>query len=370
MYSDVRKLVADAQAAIGHQTEVPGSDASAASKLVLFHSPTSVCSEKCRTVLFELNLPFTSHAVNILAHDNYHPAYVALRVAAWQQSGLPMAGESDYEWTGSSSVAANGVDCCVVPTLVDMRGDGEPKIVIDSSAICEHLMAGTGLLPADPHKAAIIEKHIKLVDEVPHPALLYEGNSVHDNRPWFAKVMIGKAHSGQIAALKKRLAEKGKTWDDPLLERAYKAKVNKTKKGLAAPSKPTYLTAAVDKTMSVLKELEADLAAHDADGGSSYVSGDSITAADLFQAVNLHRLLLLGNSWMWQDLPHVAAFADRMLSRPSIQKAVITYPGMIPSRPTADLITKDQGFIAGFIHGRRVDFLNSLVFVMRLIGMA
>ena len=112
--------------------------------LELYHAGLSVCSQKVRTVLAELEQPYVSHELSILNSrgiyseeltpaENYYPEYVKLRMLGAKQAGSRLA--SGY--SGSSAVSSEGFDARVVPTLVDHEKD---RVVVDSLRICEHLI--------------------------------------------------------------------------------------------------------------------------------------------------------------------------------------------------------------------------------------
>ena len=132
---------------------------------------------------------------------NYDPRYVALRLMAWDHA-MPLAGEI-AGWTGSSSMAKTGFDPCVVPLLVDMKANGgEGMVIVDSAVICNYLvrLAGGALMPTEPRQLALVQKHIALVDDAPHPALLYDALPAKDLRPAYLKHLTagGGLHLQQI----------------------------------------------------------------------------------------------------------------------------------------------------------------------------
>jgi len=293
-------------------------------RFLLFHSGFSVCSEKVRATLAEAGEAYTSYAVDLSTQQNYHPAYVALRVRAWAELPTPPPPLVGELWTASNASSAAGFDPAVVPTLVDLA---TAKIVVDSLAICRYVVANatTNLCP-EAHRE-LIDKHLRLVDETPHTALIYDGNVERPERRAVARGL----HAAQIPALEERLAERGTTWDDDLLERAYRAKLARMRAGAAATrecdeaSNPTaYQLDIVARVKAVLRALEADLRA----SATGWVCGTpSPTLADLFHGISLYRLVFLGCEYMWTDLPHVTAFADKVFALKSIQDAVIFFPG-------------------------------------------
>lgn len=292
-----------------------------------------------------------------------HPDYVALRLLAWEQMGKPaLAGEGAYEWTGSSSFASTGFDPCVVPTLVDLERE---EVVVDSKTICNYICSqqtGEGLLPVDPVERSLVQKHLSLVDETPHVALLYDGLAGHDRRPGFVRRIIGGngGHGMQISSLERRLAEEGATWEGETMKRAYQAKLAKTQAGVLASQKSTngekaYNLAAEEKTRAVLAELEQDLSM----SSGEWIVGNRFTLADCFQGVSLLRLAWLGNSFLWQDKPEVAAFFESIQKRPKIQEAVLFAEGYLPSPHWIALHGRHRGPVAAATQAARAYGLNA-----------
>lgn len=81
-------------------------------------------------MLAEKGIAYLSHDMRITADnkttpDNYYPGYVRLRLQGAPEAKLVTG------YTGQSSVMTEGLDPCVVPTLVDHE---KQKVVVDSSA--------------------------------------------------------------------------------------------------------------------------------------------------------------------------------------------------------------------------------------------
>jgi len=361
--ASTKQIVEKAQDAIGNGHKMGQGPV----RYILFHSPVSVCSEKVRAVLGEVGVGYIAHDVvlkNPFA-QNYHPDYVALRLLA-RPEGAKLVGGT---WTGSSSTAETGYDPCVVPTLVDLGADPkcvEPKVIVDSKVICEYIVAQhhdsafcwTASCPAAQR---VISKHLDFVDQTPHVAQLYDGNPEKDQRPLFLRNAIGggSLHLTQIEALEARLGQKGKEWSGSELEEAYKGKLAKTRAGQAKTAETirgdlTYLNDMMVVTRRLLAALEEDLT----QSTGEWLCGEQFSMADLMWGVSLFRMQLIGNSYLWDNLPKTKAFAERVYSRQSLQDAVIFYPGMLPSHHAAELHTKYRGAFAGFAHHRLVNALD------------
>ena len=61
-----------------------------------YHAPSSICSEKVRSVLFFKGLDFISYDVDLISEENYKPEYVAMRNLG--RDNRPLIGQHD--WTG------------------------------------------------------------------------------------------------------------------------------------------------------------------------------------------------------------------------------------------------------------------------------
>jgi len=106
---------------------------------VLYNAPQSTCSQKVRICLWEKNLEFTEHKLDLFRGDQLTPEYKKLN--------------------------PNGV----VPTLVD---DGE--VIIDSSVIIEYLDEAypeVALSPPTPIGRAHMREWLRFFEEVPAPAV-------------------------------------------------------------------------------------------------------------------------------------------------------------------------------------------------------
>jgi glutathione S-transferase len=109
------------------------------SKPQLYHGMASTCSKKVRLALYEKDIPFESHLLDLQKFEQHAPEYLALN--------------------------PNGV----VPTLVD---GGKP--VIESSIIIEYIEDAypqTPLRPRDPHALYQMRLWLKFSDNVAYNAV-------------------------------------------------------------------------------------------------------------------------------------------------------------------------------------------------------
>lgn len=313
-----------------------------AERFELFHFVFSVCSQKVRATLAELKIPYASNELVIFppVNENYCPDYVSLRLHADAATNQPPA----VSFSGRTSVANNGFDALVVPTLVDHVAG---KVIADSKNICEYLCtfqatknpSANLLIPKTLESS--IERALTAVDETPHAALLYGGNPAGDKRPAEMQAKMVNVHDSKIAGVRRNRVlaqEQG----DRLLK-AYDDKLAKERAASTFVSSPDAMTAAVAQTRSIIQDLEMQLAATGGTEQSNWLVGDNITLADLFWGMSLYRLQWLGYAHLWQDstapCPQVEAYANRLFARQSIRSSIINWPGHPPSEAVNHLVT-------------------------------
>lgn len=296
----------------------------------LYHADPSLCSYKVRTVLAEKGVTYMSHAMSIMPANkfvphNYRPAYVRLRLL-----GAP---DRDFVggYTGASSVESEGFDPCVVPTLVDHEAG---KVVVDSRAICDYIdsaVGGTPLVPAGMED--LIDEQIRLVDQAPHVAALYGAHPDEDVRPAGLRKNIAGIHVKKIRVLNAMLEQ---VKDDPVLLKAYRAKINKEAAGGAFMMDDDGMRETHKQMAAHVDTLERQLDTHEGD----WVCGDQFTMADIMWALSLYRMKWLGFEPLWSGRakrPRLNAYLDRAFARPSVRSGCIEWPGAhAPSPHTAE----------------------------------
>lgn len=236
-------------------------------KITLHHHGSSACAAKVRLVLAEKQVAWESHYVDIMAGEQFDPAYLKINPKG------------------------------VVPTLV--HGD---QVIRESSVICEYVdeaFSGPALMPADPASRAAVRLWTKAVDEELHPAcsaLTYVVSHRHtilrNGAGSFEDFLAAGGSEGQAAR---------------------KLKWSYIQDGLEAPG-------AMEKVqlyISYLDRMEEALA--DAD----WLAGDAISLADLAMAPYLNRLHALAMEGVWEDglRPRVARWWERMKERPTFAPA-------------------------------------------------
>ena len=315
------------------------SSTSTEERFELFHFVFSVCSQKVRAVLAELKIPYASNELVIFPpNENYCPAYVALRLEA----DVAKASTAATSFSGKTSVELEGIDGLVVPTLVDHESG---KVVADSKAICYYLCDASrdahgeseqDLVPDAMREA--IEQQLQIVDEMPQAALLYGANPDGDTRPEHMRGKMTGVHAVKIAGVERHLASLSDDHrqNNPALVAAYENKIAKEQAAAEFVVDEARMREVVADTDAVIADLEAHLGVQSGD----WVLGSTFTLADLFWAVSLYRLQWLGYSGMWRssNRSRVDAYAARLFARPSIQSAIIRWPGHPPSEQTSHLL--------------------------------
>ena len=232
--------------------------------LELYHSVNSVCAQKVRIVLAEKGLEYREHLMT-LRGDQFDAQYMKLNPNA------------------------------VVPTLVH---DGRP--VIESSVILYYLdeaFPEPSLMPGDPHQRALVRQYNKLIDEYVHNSctILTFATAF---RPWFAGL------SGE--QIEQKLAK------SPSKQRTeYKRDV--ALHGLDSK----YVKDALGHHEKLLKMMDATLQ------GGSWLAGGHFSLADAAVIPYILRLDLLRLRKLWQRLPRIEAWYERMRGRPAVKKELL-----------------------------------------------
>ncbi len=86
----------------------------------------------------------------------------------------------------------------------------------------------------------------------------------------------------------------------------------------AAGFDPKRIEYAIGRTAAAFQVLEARLA-----DGRAYLSGESFTLSDIAWLPNAHRFALMG--WPYAETPNLAAWFERMKTRPSYQDALMKW---------------------------------------------
>ncbi len=234
--------------------------------LYLYQGSTSVCSVKVRLALAEKGLAYDGEVLDLQRGDQHRPDYAKLNPNE------------------------------VVPTLVH---DG--KVVIESTLIIEYLdeaFPAPPLMPAAPYARAGARLFMKKIDDYLHAACSTITFATANRR-----VLIKKT-------LDELAAHLAKIPNPDYRERQRLA----IAQGLAAPHVAQALRA-YDKYIA---DMETALAER------VYLAGDAYTLADVAATPYIFRAEVLGLDGLWRERrPKVAAWYDRIRSRPSFEAAVV-----------------------------------------------
>lgn len=298
----------------------------------LFHAGMSLCSQKVRSVLDEKQATYLSHDLviicqrleqgGVLPAENYDPDYVRLRLEGGDLNGAVLV--SSYR--GQSDVTTQGFDPCVVPLLVDHETQ---TVVIDSLAICRHLdeaLPGTELFPEDGAATAMVDKHVRIVDAMPHPSMLY-GFHPDDRRPQELRDVMATVYDNKVVALEMLQRENAQ---DARLVAAYGAKIIKESGGKAVSRDRAFQESRRAAGRQAVMQLAEDLTPSE----GPWIAGDRFSMADLFWGVSLIRMKYLGLASVWEDLPSVTNYLERLSERPSLQTEAVraTMQSLPPSK--------------------------------------
>ncbi|MEL7028465.1 MAG: glutathione S-transferase family protein [Pseudomonadota bacterium] len=232
-------------------------------------------------------------------------------------------------YTGQSSVSGEGFDPCVVPTLVDHRHE---RVVVDALKICQYLdqeaEAGPRLVPDEFED--VIEEQVALVDQAPHPAILYGATpDGEDIRPPIVAVPI----TGSLAHAVRHLENlKASHSDEPDLVAAYDAKIARQTSAQEFVYDKTCMVDAYERMAQHVADLEGQLSTHQGD----WAVGDAYTMADIMWSASLFRLKWLGLGSIWENtdkMQRVTSYVERAFLRPGFRQAVIDWPMATPPSP-------------------------------------
>jgi glutathione S-transferase len=234
--------------------------------LYLYQGSTSVCSVKVRLALAEKGLAYDGEVLDLQRGDQHRPDYAKLNPNE------------------------------VVPTLVH---DG--KVIIESTLIIEYLdeaFPSPALMPADPYGRASARLFMKKVDDYLHAACSTITFATANR-----KVLLRKTPEELEAHLAKI--------PNPDYRERQRLSIAQ---GLAAP----HVAQALRMHDKYIADMEAALAEQ------PYLAGKTYTLADAAATPYLFRAEALGLDRLWQGRrPKVAAWYDRIRSRPSFEAAVI-----------------------------------------------
>jgi glutathione S-transferase len=231
--------------------------------LELYHSVNSVCAQKVRVALWEKQQPYTDRTMT-LRGDQFEPAYLKLN--------------------------PNGV----VPTLVH---DGKP--VIESSVILYYLedaFPDRSMMPSEPLARARTRMFNKLIDEYVHNSCM----------------VITFATAFRPALLRVAREERNAQFAKSPIKRRAEIKRDVVDHGLDS----AFVAEALAHHAKMLSWMEEALA------HGPFLAGEAFSVADAAVVPYVIRLDLLRLNRMWDQMPGVASWWDRIRQRPSVQKEI------------------------------------------------
>ena len=253
--------------------------------LELYHNGSSVCASKVRLLLAEKGVGWTGHYLDLLAGDQFDPAYLKLNPNA------------------------------VVPTIVH---DG--TVVTESTVICEYLdemYPQVPLCPLDAAGRARMRLWTKLVDEYLHPNVV--------------DITFTVSHRHTVMS-------KGKENIRRFIEDAPDLMTRERRHGwIHLGSDAPGVKEAIRVYLKAPKNMNAALA------GQPWLAGDSFSLADIGVLPYVNRLHMLNMSAMWDgQLPHLADWFDRARARDSFHPGIEEH---LPDASRQDLLRngKDGG---------------------------
>jgi 2,5-dichlorohydroquinone reductive dechlorinase len=318
MLATVKGMVEDLGATLGSGEVIRPVRPGEIPRFALYHAANSICSQKVRVVLAQLQLSYLSHTLNIFAGETYLPSYVRLRLVGCERGGFPLVATH----TGSTSTSAGGCDPAVVPTLVDRQAD---EVIVDSKQICLYL---DSLLPTSQRLRPMslqtaIDAELNTVDNLPNYQMLVGQPIGTDMRPEKLKANNGISFSmSKVKRCDQYLVEFAA---DQALVRAYLAKRSKeliaAERLFSEKAMESAYSRALEACASLNNKLEASQ--------STWLTGSSVTLADLFWAVELLRMKNLGAAYIWEQnrLPAVQRFVAAAEGLESVRSAVLHWPG-------------------------------------------
>lgn len=227
--------------------------------LFLYDGDTSVCCQKVRIVMAEKDLDYDYTMVDVHGGQNFSPEYKKINPKA------------------------------LVPALVH---DG--RILLESNLICTYLdevWPQPGLMPRDPYERHLARMWMKRVDEEVHPATGPLTYAIATRR------MLIERYGD-------RLDDYTNEIPDPARRERRRAAL---RDGVEAPL--------VRDCIAFFDRLCGDMDAQLRE--SRFLVGDGFTLADVALVPYVTRLDWLGLSWYWSERPRLAAWYERVRSRPS-----------------------------------------------------
>lgn len=231
--------------------------------IVLYHNNMSTCAQKVRYVLAEKGLDWESVELNLRKGDQHTERYLKLNPAG------------------------------VVPTLVD--GDAT---IVESGVICEYLedlFPAPRMRPETAGRIAGMRLWIKYIDETIHAQAGVISTAIA-----FRFQHLANGEDAVRARIEAVPDERKRTRMRSLIF-----------EGIDSPLFPGGVRAFADMLRRMEEALEGD----------AFLAADRPTIADAVCLPYVVRLEHLQLAWLWDDLPRVAGWYERMRQTPSFAAA-------------------------------------------------
>lgn len=290
----------------------------------LYHFGGSYYSQPPRQVLYESDIKWTSHVINLTLMDQYKTSYVEL---------------NPY---------------CVVPTLIK---DG--KVTTD----CDNILSKftkeftPHLIPKNENERICMEQWLKNVQKININALTY-GTIPGFPKPWWIeRLNFHKRHEYKKEALSKFISKHENDYIDQFFLHAYKTKLQLISEYQRQFTDEEFMNNVFASVIELLDNIEIQLSAapassstdgnddDDGDGDKGgFLCSKEYSLVDLYYGIFLHRLcyLNMGIDRLWgsfdngdgqkdggsmQIRPNLAKYCTRLFARPSFKSAIEEYGG-------------------------------------------
>ncbi len=247
--------------------------------VVLFHAARSYCAQQVRIALEEKQVDWISRPLNLGQAEHFAPAYARMNPHM------------------------------VVPTLTD-RG----RIVRDATRIIRFAdlrFDGPRLCPDDPDAIDHMERWIGVAEAVPVKYLSVA------NLPDDLRTRQLKGWRDRLDALARLMNEHG---DDPDLSGLYRRKHDEIQEWCRIESDTVHAG-------EILRQLDAVFDQLDGALGAAYLAGPDYSLADIAWTAVIYRFTECGLDHHWHGgrRPRLAAYAARLMARPSTDAAITAF---------------------------------------------
>jgi glutathione S-transferase len=243
-------------------------------EIELYHFWDSFCSFKVRICLEEKGLTWKGHHIDLMAFENLKPDYLAIN-----SKGL-------------------------VPTL-RYGGDTIPESSIINEFLDEHYPQPR-LAPAEPVGRARMRQWVKVEEDELFAAV----------RPASLNLMMKQVFAKFSEADLDRLLS---THPRPYL-------IPTLKKMFLSPPDPEAVAQSRKMLATVLQKMNRQLAQ-----SGPWLAGETYSLADIAAAPAIDRIQRLGMADLWDDLPALSSWVERITHRPAYRNAAPPESHRMPS---------------------------------------